>query len=758
MREKGLDRTQLKLLAIVAMVVDHTAWGFVDFMSPLGQAMHLFGRFTLPIMCFFIAEGFRHTADLKRYIYRMMTFALIAIIPFYQFFREEYGYRQNIIFDLTLALLTLTICEHRSWARPVRALLVTLMFLISMSIGGWVIMPILYVLIFYYGKGFRQKAVLFIGATCLMQAILLSTLALNARYHFAPVDWTVPERLYLFGFVFALIPLYFYNGKKGSGFGGRYFFYFFYPCHFMALATIKYVLSGGSPQQIYIVAHIFALLIGLAMLVFVIRQPSSRAQMAVTFLITVCNMYIFGFLMEITSHEVAGVYTATKLQYFAEAFVLIAMTLCMQELCHTRVPSPIYAAEVVVSTFVMYCMFTWEQNHLMYTGITINTTDGPFPHMQIEGYGPAFYIFLGLFLAVSLLCVGIGIRSARKSDRIQRMRLRFLLCAMISMWLPSVVKALGLTGGYEIPALFIPIAAFFLTMAFVKYNYLDSVNLGFSNAVNQGREGILIIDRNHRILYFNEWVSGIFGRLEQYGDAWKLPEVRDAFLGNHETLNRDGHTYELRVEPLIEQGHETGEILWVFDLTEHYRYLDKMKEQAARDSLTGIHNRAWFENEMRSLLAEQVPGGFFMADLDHFKKVNDGYGHQVGDAVLIAFAEAVRDVREAKPEIKLISGRIGGDEFCLYYEYETDRRALGDFAESLIESFDQALARGGHKGLTALSLGITVVHPEELPVSVWTSYTRIHEQADQALYAAKNAGRKTWRFYEKPREQTELPF
>lgn len=64
----GLDRTQLKIIAIAAMVCDHIAWGFVEFMSPLGQFMHIIGRFTLPIMCFFIAEGFGHTSSKKGYI------------------------------------------------------------------------------------------------------------------------------------------------------------------------------------------------------------------------------------------------------------------------------------------------------------------------------------------------------------------------------------------------------------------------------------------------------------------------------------------------------------------------------------------------------------------------------------------------------------------------------------------------------------------------------------------------------------------
>lgn len=54
---KTLDRTQLKLIAICAMVIDHVAWGFVEFMTPLGQIMHVLGRFTIPIMCYFVAEG-----------------------------------------------------------------------------------------------------------------------------------------------------------------------------------------------------------------------------------------------------------------------------------------------------------------------------------------------------------------------------------------------------------------------------------------------------------------------------------------------------------------------------------------------------------------------------------------------------------------------------------------------------------------------------------------------------------------------------
>lgn len=242
-REKGLTRAQLKYLAITAMVVDHTAWGFVEFMSPLGQIMHLFGRLTLPIMCFFVAEGYRHTSNLKKYILRMAVFALITVIPFYLFFNEEYGYRQNIIFDLLLGLLAVTAMEQKKYPKAVRISIVALLFLISAAIGGWVIMPIIYILVFYYNKEFKNKAKWFCFFTVLLEIVLSALILLNRQFHFSQYDWTLTQWIYLYGFMLALIPLSFYNNKKGTTHTGKYFFYIFYPAHFVVLFLIKLLIQ-----------------------------------------------------------------------------------------------------------------------------------------------------------------------------------------------------------------------------------------------------------------------------------------------------------------------------------------------------------------------------------------------------------------------------------------------------------------------------------------------------------------------------------
>ena len=240
---KELTKARLQYIAIIAMVIDHTAWGFVEFMTPLGIVMHLIGRLTLPIMCFFIAEGFTHTHDIKRYVMRMAVFAAIAVIPFYLFFHEEYGYRQNIIFDELLALLALCAMNCGTIKKWMRLGLVALIFLISAAIGGWVIMPIVYTLVFYYNKKFSDKAKWFCVFTVLLFVVLSGMILLNRQFHFSDYDWSITQWIYLLGFMLALIPLSAYNGKKGTTHTGRYFFYIFYPAHFLVLWGIKQLMG-----------------------------------------------------------------------------------------------------------------------------------------------------------------------------------------------------------------------------------------------------------------------------------------------------------------------------------------------------------------------------------------------------------------------------------------------------------------------------------------------------------------------------------
>ena len=79
---RGLNANILKYIAAAAMLIDHVGWAFVQTNSVMGQAMHLIGRFTAPIMCYFIAEGYYHTRNIEKYLLRLGIFAAILHYPF----------------------------------------------------------------------------------------------------------------------------------------------------------------------------------------------------------------------------------------------------------------------------------------------------------------------------------------------------------------------------------------------------------------------------------------------------------------------------------------------------------------------------------------------------------------------------------------------------------------------------------------------------------------------------------------------------
>lgn len=99
--KKTLDSNAIKLVAIAAMTVDHVAWwlfpGYPRAVLPL--AMHIIGRLTCPIMCYFVAEGYHHTRDIRKYTARMFLFAVISHFAYVFASADFAGWRSFIPFS-----------------------------------------------------------------------------------------------------------------------------------------------------------------------------------------------------------------------------------------------------------------------------------------------------------------------------------------------------------------------------------------------------------------------------------------------------------------------------------------------------------------------------------------------------------------------------------------------------------------------------------------------------------------------------------
>jgi diguanylate cyclase (GGDEF)-like protein len=161
----------------------------------------------------------------------------------------------------------------------------------------------------------------------------------------------------------------------------------------------------------------------------------------------------------------------------------------------------------------------------------------------------------------------------------------------------------------------------------------------------------------------------------------------------------------------------------------------QLQDQARTDPLTGACNRRAYasaaEREMRTARFSGQPLSFVMLDLDHFKRVNDTYGHAAGDAALVSAANLCRSaLREAD-----IFGRLGGEEF-LFILPATDTTQAQDIAESIrgrIASTD--IVSGPHRFRLTATLAATQFNANDHDLD------DVLRRADAMLYEGKSAGR-----------------
>lgn len=164
-----------------------------------------------------------------------------------------------------------------------------------------------------------------------------------------------------------------------------------------------------------------------------------------------------------------------------------------------------------------------------------------------------------------------------------------------------------------------------------------------------------------------------------------------------------------------------------------------MAEKMQRDSLSGLYNKAATQELIRRLLAEHPERmyAFFILDIDDFKLVNDTFGHAMGDQVIADFAGKIkRQFRESD-----IVGRIGGDEFVVFVPIPS-KEWLEKKVEALSQSLRYEFSQGEKHSSITSSIGVAI-SPED-----GENFETLYQNADGALYQAKEGGKNRYTFYE----------
>lgn len=252
---KKLNSNAIKLIAIIAMTIDHIAWAIFYGYSPqtIAIIMHIIGRITCPIMCFCVAEGYHYTKDVKKYAKRLLLFALISHVPYMlqSIAFREFGWlalipfatgngfmghllnQTSVMWSLFIGLIMLIVNDSKNIPTAYKPIIIILLCIASFP-SDWSCIASLFILCIGTNRGNPTKQILW----CALYAIM-----------YALVYFVFIDKIYgliQLGVVLSLPIICMYNGKRGSNPHInkfiKWFFYLYYPLHLAIIGIILIII------------------------------------------------------------------------------------------------------------------------------------------------------------------------------------------------------------------------------------------------------------------------------------------------------------------------------------------------------------------------------------------------------------------------------------------------------------------------------------------------------------------------------------
>jgi diguanylate cyclase (GGDEF)-like protein len=261
------------------------------------------------------------------------------------------------------------------------------------------------------------------------------------------------------------------------------------------------------------------------------------------------------------------------------------------------------------------------------------------------------------------------------------------------------------------------------------------------------RDAVLVLDMQKRLIDFNPAAREPLPSVseERLGEdiSSVLPNVpaleevlKDSSLPLTIALERNGRTdhFEITAFPIMSRTRQIGWAAILADVTAQVELVRNLRQYAETDPLTGIANRRRFfsglEEECERCKRYGTTFSVLILDVDHFKTVNDSYGHPVGDMVLSVVSKRIADCLRASD----LLARYGGEEFAVLLPFTGEDGALAVAERIRLEIAHAPVDCDGHSIPVTASIGVACYQDE-------ADSDLLLRDADRALYRAKDAGR-----------------
>jgi len=485
-----------------------------------------------------------------------------------------------------------------------------------------------------------------------------------------------------------------------------------------------------------------------------VKYIKTYGSRSFTALMLCISCYTIGYGFELSSTTLEEALFWNNFQYIGTSLIpALYIIFALRYVGKNSILTPeFYTAVYVIPVITFLLQLTSSSHNFYYIDPYIIVSN----HASFLRYskGPWHYVHMGYINFTLAIGSMLFFNFMRRSAPLFRKQAAIMLAGSLVPWIALLANLSGATfKGVDFTPISITLTAPIWAIALFRYRLFDLSPVARGFVFESMRDGIIVLNLEHRVVDYNPMAGVIFPELDRnnigisvnavfknYPEICRFVETDETGYGYINMIKNIGglaNHFKVHLSPLLNlRRTQRGHLLIAYNISEQVRLMDEMHRIASTDELTGIHNRRHFIELAKKEISRSARFkhniSLIIFDIDHFKGINDKYGHLEGDKALNHVVDIIKiEIRDID-----IFGRFGGEEFVILLpetEIESAHKLALRLCRVLAES--RLILQKTDVSITA-SFGVSgrsIESTSDLEILL--------RDADEALYRAKNSGR-----------------
>jgi diguanylate cyclase (GGDEF)-like protein/PAS domain S-box-containing protein len=494
----------------------------------------------------------------------------------------------------------------------------------------------------------------------------------------------------------------------------------------------------------YLIPYLAVIPITLAVVIIISRYKSREDLKITSYLIIACTVFAFGYALEIMNVTLAGKIIFGSVKYLGESSIQIVFFILIAKLAGLArlIKKDVVIVLSIIPAAGLVLFLTNNIHKLMYKNLTVQP-NGLLTVASIKDYGIVYWIWLGYAILIGIVSIIFLFTILAGGYKFFRRQALILLFNMIIVWVLEIIYL------FKVAPSLIDLSPIVVCFASISYwifgnRYFkigEVVPINYESIIENISDSVMVLNNKDEVNFMNRpaqdlLMAGPDFMGKNISSFW--PDYSSNFaegqLGVKKDIiiKTDGQEkyFEASLSSAKKRKMEiAGKLLIMKDITERKRYEEKTKYMSFHDYLTGLYNRAFFEEELKRLdVGRNLPLSVVMGDVNGLKMVNDAYGHERGDELLVKVAEVLKQCFRKSD----IISRWGGDEFMILLP-----QTECSIAEEIAERIEKTCSKYSIENMPiSISLGISTKTKED------DNIEEILKSAEDKMYTNKMSDEK----------------